>query len=418
MSVQFDTRQRMACNPLPQQRRIALSRFFYTPATGSVAANDTLTYDDLLGIDELVIVGVTEDNTVINMPYQSALLQLFQKQRLDSVLCFQLVNPGEEPAALVPLYGSIALNLSTLITPATVSSAAVVQLDQSLLIPADSAGVLCLRIMSLDPPDLEMTFQLTGTTGITRVTAQLAAPVAGQLATNAEEGFAEIAALRSQVTQILRGLNAPFVPAALTVRAAAVVVTNNTTAGPISIYWIATGPTPGVTALGSIAIAATVNLAATAYFQSGYLTAFITADVTAAAAAGIPIDPRLGTRTVMNFNGWAGTATTLNDVFFISTVPPGLGTQLQLPAVLPQVDADIRHAAIALSQDGGYTLQQARGMNLGHVLTPPGAGTVASVTLLTGDSATVVTFPADIVAPRVQTNNATLSYGLSIVDAV
>jgi hypothetical protein len=57
-------------------------------------------------------------------------------------------------------------------------------------------------------------------------------------------------------------------------------------------------------------------------------------------------------------------------------------------------------------------------MNLGHVLTPPGAGTVASVTLLTGDSATVVTFPADIVAPRVQTNNATLSYGLSIVDAV
>lgn len=110
----------------------------------------------------------------------------------------------------------------------------------------------------------------------------------------------------------------------------------------------------------------------------------------------------------------------LRDTFDLSTVPPGLGTQL----------ADGPHSAcVALSAANGYSTQQSRGYNVGVTLTPPvlPPQPCTPTTLptqpvtcnsLDGDSAGSVGFPNDTFFPKQQTGYAQGNYLVSLIDPV
>jgi hypothetical protein len=110
----------------------------------------------------------------------------------------------------------------------------------------------------------------------------------------------------------------------------------------------------------------------------------------------------------------------LRDTMDISTVPPGLGTQL----------ADGPHSAcVALSAANGYSTQQSRGYNVGMSITPPilppqpctpTTLTTQQVTCtsIDGNSAGSVGFPNDTAFPKQQTGYAQGDYQVDLLDPV
>lgn len=110
----------------------------------------------------------------------------------------------------------------------------------------------------------------------------------------------------------------------------------------------------------------------------------------------------------------------LRDTFDISTVPPGLGTQL----------ANGPHSACQqLSFSAGYTLQQSRGYNVGVQIVPPTLPpqpctptTLPTQTVtcnsIDGDSPGSVGFPNDTAFPKQQTGYAQGNYLVNLINPV
>jgi hypothetical protein len=77
---------RQTCRSGPRPVRLTVTRYAYDPD------NTQLTYDDLLGIDELVLSGSPDNGTVLAMPSQPALLKLFANPQPDDVWAIDVVN--------------------------------------------------------------------------------------------------------------------------------------------------------------------------------------------------------------------------------------------------------------------------------------------------------------------------------------
>lgn len=111
---------------------------------------------------------------------------------------------------------------------------------------------------------------------------------------------------------------------------------------------------------------------------------------------------------------WHGATPPLRDTFDISTVPPGIGTQ---------VNDGPRSKAVQISQAAGFSVQQSYNYNVGvQIVPPPPADGLMTETVTcvesNGDCAESIGFPNDTAYPKQQTGVAAGNYTVNFMDPV
>ena len=111
---------------------------------------------------------------------------------------------------------------------------------------------------------------------------------------------------------------------------------------------------------------------------------------------------------------WQGATPPMRDTFDISTVPPGIGTN---------VNNGPRSAAVAASQAAGFSVQQSFNYNVGvRIISSIVGGLLPTVTVVctatNGDSPDSIGYPNDTAVPKQQTGVATGNYTVDLIDPV
>ncbi len=111
---------------------------------------------------------------------------------------------------------------------------------------------------------------------------------------------------------------------------------------------------------------------------------------------------------------WHGATPDMRDTFDISTVPPGIGTN---------VNNGPRSAAVAASREAGFTIQQSFNYNVGVEIVSSVVGGVlptvtVTCTVTNGDSPDSIGYPNDTAVPKQQTGVATGDYTVNFLDPV
>jgi hypothetical protein len=110
---------------------------------------------------------------------------------------------------------------------------------------------------------------------------------------------------------------------------------------------------------------------------------------------------------------WKGSTPEMRDTFDISTVPAGIGTDL---------NNGPRSAVVAKSQAAGFSVQQSYNYNVGIQIIPPNLGPLGTQTVsctdTDGDCAQSIGYPNDTAFPKQQTGGATGNYIVNFIDPV
>jgi len=362
--------------------RLTVTRFTWS------AGHDTITYDDLLGIDELVLAGAPANNTTLTMPLDGALLELFRSPQIGDAYAITVVNLSSYSFDLVAQ-------------------------TQVLTIGANALSRLWFRVVALVPASVDLYQDLVGLS--TFVSPQLGADVPGAHAADIQVLTQQRRAASFQITQLLQQLSGgATVPAINPGRT--ITFTNNSVSGtPLTLYMTVGNPWATIVPVATLArLGAYVFPIPAIIGWNGNFTVWPTALTTA-----VGFNPSLGTLVEFGLNQfWSFPGVLqLRDTYDISTVPPGLGSAL----------ANGPHSACTqLSISAGYPAQIAAGYSVGVSITPPTNAPAApdflpqpvatTCVTLSGSAAQAVTFPNDTAVPKQQTGYAAGNYAVSFVD--
>jgi hypothetical protein len=354
-----------------------------------------LTYDDLLGVNEVTITGAEESNSPIDMPTHPAMLQLFRSPHVGDVLSIIFNNWSEFSIDLVTADPGQTV---------TIGAGTIVELYLEVLDATPVLGVANVR----------MTAELIGSSG---TSAQRGAVSTGQHATDIrnliQTSSAPSMGTNFQLGEVLTHLQllaiVPPLPAARSI-----TFTNNTSSA-VSLFL-----TVGAPAAAPIALLSTLAVSASLVWPVpavvGWNGNFTVWPLVVAATQGF--NPSLGTVIEFGLNQfWSFPGVLqLRDTWDVSTVPPGLGSS---GANGP------RSLVVELSIEAGYSQQQAYGYSVGTLITPPINAAVApdfipqpvvtTCAQLDGNCAQSITFPNDTAAPKQQTGYADGSYTVSLI---
>jgi hypothetical protein len=374
--------------------RLVVTRYMY-----DVDANG-LTYQDILGIDELVLKGSPANNTPINLPSHTALLQLFVEPQVSDIFSINVVNSSEYSFDLVLMDPSQMV---------LVGAAATIKLYFEVVNSTPVTGVAEVRMLT----------HLIGATSGT--STQLGSPVPGQHATDISTLEASISRASMgtafQLNQLLEGIQAgETIPASNAGRT--FTFTNTTAETPLNLYMTLIAPIPApVTLLTKLPVGAVYILAIPKTLGfTGNFSVWPTADIsTPGFSPGLGTLLEFGLNQYWNYPG----VTQLRDTINQSTVPPGLGTGCKNGP---------HSACVQTSIAAGYTRVQANGYSVGMSVTFPINAPASPDFLpqpsnttcahLHGDCAQSVTYPLQTSVPREQTSYAAGNYEVDFIDPV
>jgi len=326
MSTWFKPNCKTSCcaSSGPTAERDLVTTHFTYDATTIPYPNDTITFAELQGIDQIVIEGtIPAPNTVVYMPPHTALLDLFTNPKVDDQFAFDVANTGANSVDLT-IYKSNA-------EPTGSALVAYTNPIRIATIPAASVVRLYLRVIDAVPitgqADVKMLTTLEGGTGSLALPSinfdlSLQQPVVNAVALKGQQIIPSVIGTTYQYLFLNGAVNATVAPSVPNVgdNPMQLLYPNGLTTAPLLISPIAAGDV--------------FNFMAYSNNQSGQTITWGTGGITGVTITGISQPPIGGFPAATPGIQLTDTIYQVTFKFTIaglsSTSPPWAGTTLQI----------------------------------------------------------------------------------------